>query len=131
MKEFAHLTDRARKAIDEQNADELGEAINANFDLRQKICPLHPGHVEMVQLARQAGATAKFAGSGGAIVGTYPDPETLSRLTTELATIGCRVVRPVITNRLHYPEWLEPDSDATQPSPTRRDNTQSLPRGSD
>jgi len=36
---------------------------------------------------------AKFAGSGGAIVGTCPDHETFRRLAHDLESIGCRVLR--------------------------------------
>jgi glucuronokinase len=50
----------------------------------------------MVERARRAGATAKFAGSGGAIIGTYPDQPTLHRLEAELGNIGCRVIQPVM-----------------------------------
>ena len=96
MRQFAELTDRARQAIAAGDEQTLGETINANFELRRRICPLHPGHVEMVECARRAGATAKFAGSGGAIVGTYPDEASLQRLQSELATLGCRVLRPTI-----------------------------------
>ena len=100
MRQFAALADRAGQALDAGDHQALAEAINANFDLRRSICRLHPGHVQMVECARQAGATAKFAGSGGAIVGTYPDPGVLQRLTTDLAALGCRVLRPTIVARL-------------------------------
>ena len=79
----------------------LGETINANFDLRRPICQLHPGHVEMVECAQRAGATAKFAGSGGAIVGTVPDETVFQRLTSELGALGCRVLRPTVAPYLH------------------------------
>ena len=50
----------------------------------------------MVERARRAGATAQFAGSGGAIVGTYPDEATFARLQQELGAIGCSVIRPIV-----------------------------------
>ena len=50
----------------------------------------------MVMTARSAGASAKFAGSGGAIVGTYTDDAQFSRLSAALATIGCQTIRPEI-----------------------------------
>ena len=49
----------------------IKELVNANFDLRAKIYQIDRGNLEMVHIARAAGATANFAGSGGAIVGTY------------------------------------------------------------
>ena len=42
------------------------------------------------------GATAHFAGSGGAIVGTCPDDATYARLESALGEIGCRVIRPAV-----------------------------------
>jgi len=36
-----------------------------------------PGRFAQVETARQCGASAKFAGSGGAIVGTYRDAAML------------------------------------------------------
>ena len=48
----------------------------------------------MVMTARDAGASAKFAGSGGAIVGTYEDEAQYARLVESLAAIGCTTLRP-------------------------------------
>ena len=44
----------------------------------------------------QAGASAKYCGSGGAIVGTYPDPRVYARLVEDLGTQNCTVLRPNI-----------------------------------
>jgi glucuronokinase len=107
MKEFVSLTDQALEAIAAGDADRLASTINANFDLRHRICRLHPAHVEMVEAARRAGASAKYAGSGGAIVGTYTDEPMFARLTNALSALGCRVFRPQVTNRHSYPEWLD------------------------
>jgi glucuronokinase len=98
MSKFADLTVEARDAILHGDAARLGAAINANFDLRRSICQLPAEQVEMVERAREAGATAKFAGSGGAIIGTFPDETTFHRLATELRKIGCAVIRPKIAS---------------------------------
>jgi glucuronokinase len=50
----------------------------------------------MVMTARRSGASAKFAGSGGAIVGTYEDEAQYAALERDLAAIGCRTLRPTI-----------------------------------
>jgi glucuronokinase len=50
----------------------------------------------MVEVARQAGASANFVGSGGAIVGLYRDEATFEVLEQALRGIGCRVVKPLI-----------------------------------
>jgi hypothetical protein len=45
----------------------------------------------MVELARAHGATANYAGSGGAIVGTAPDPPALR---AALHAEGCACIEP-------------------------------------
>ena len=50
----------------------------------------------MINAARKAGASAKFAGSGGAIVGTYSDEAMFQKLNIELAAINCKTIKPVI-----------------------------------
>jgi glucuronokinase len=50
----------------------------------------------MVHRAREVGASAKFAGSGGCIIGTYPDEDAYRRLQQVLGDISCRVFRPDI-----------------------------------
>jgi glucuronokinase len=96
MQHFAALTVQAREALLAGDAARFGKLINANFDLRRSICRLPAGQVEMIERARQAGATAAFPGSGGAIVGTFPDAATYARLQAALAEIRCRVVRPQV-----------------------------------
>ncbi|TVR52852.1 MAG: GHMP kinase [Spirochaetaceae bacterium] len=96
MAEFARLTDRFREALDAGDLDELDRIIDENFDLRRKIMALNPDHVALVETARKAGVSAKFTGSGGAIIGTYRDTETLARVTAALAERGATVMTPII-----------------------------------
>lgn len=112
MKRFADLADAAESAIRGEDYDRLETAINSNFDLRHQICKLNPAHVEMVQTARRAGASAKYSGSGGAIIGTVRDRKSYERLVTEMAGIGCRVIRPIITNTDSNSTWHEATSGA-------------------
>ena len=60
------------------------------------IFNLPPWQMEMVETARRCGASAKFAGSGGAIVGLYRDTATLERLRGALSAIHCRLVVPIV-----------------------------------
>lgn len=96
MTKFAELTEQAKAALLERRPGDLKELIDANFDLRRSICALHPGQVEMIEVARRCGASAKFAGSGGAIIGTYDDPATYAKLEDQLGKIGCKVFRPTL-----------------------------------
>jgi glucuronokinase len=50
----------------------------------------------MVEVARQCGASAKFAGSGGAIIGIYRDEAMYEELSEKLAAIGSRIIKPLI-----------------------------------
>jgi glucuronokinase len=96
MRRLAELTVQAREALVAGDAARFGKLLDANFDLRRWICRLPAAQAAMVDCARGAGATAHFAGSGGAIVGTYPDAAALARLQSELGALGCRVIEPVI-----------------------------------
>ncbi len=93
MKRFAELAFEARQAILDRDASKLARLINENFDLRRSICRLPTKQIDMIERARAAGASSKFAGSGGAIIGTFPDEATLERLKANLAPIGGKVIR--------------------------------------
>ncbi len=96
MQTFAGLAQQARGAILNRDTPLLAKLIDTNFDTRRSICQLHSGHVEMIERARATGASAKFAGSGGAIVGTYTDDAMFAALQQALAPIQCVVFKPII-----------------------------------
>jgi len=95
MARFAALAAQGREALLAGDADRLAKLMNENFDTRRSLYRLPAGQVEMVEAARRVGASAKFAGSGGAIVGTYRDEAMFHELQRALGGIGCRVVKPV------------------------------------
>ncbi len=96
MRRFAQLAADAKSALLGGDAAGLSRLMDENFDTRRSICQLQPAHVRMVETARRAGASAKFAGSGGAIVGVYHDEKMFARLKKDLESIGCRVLKPTI-----------------------------------
>lgn len=96
MKTFARLADEAREALRKGDADWLARLVNLNFDTRRQICQLPREQVEMIEVARRVGASAKFAGSGGAIIGTYRDETMYGDLVRALSRIGCRVTKPQV-----------------------------------
>ena len=96
MQKFRDLTDRGRAALLAGNWDGLGAAMNENFDLRRSIMNIAPENLRMVEVARATGASAKFAGSGGAICGLYRDGRHYQQLVDALATLRCIVLRPII-----------------------------------
>jgi len=96
MKTWADYAEQGRQALMVHDYETLDGLINANFDLRAKIFQLCQGNLEMVHAARRAGATSNFAGSGGAIVGTYRDEDMYRRLQLELQKTGVAVLKPRI-----------------------------------
>jgi glucuronokinase len=92
MTQFAQFAEDGRSAIESQDIPRLAELINANFDTRQRIAKLPQWQIDMVETARACGASAKFAGSGGAIVGTYSDASMIQTLSEKLGAIGSQVV---------------------------------------
>jgi glucuronokinase len=94
MEDFGQLANQGRQAILQGDAARLSQLIDENFDLRNSIYALAPWQIQMVQTARSCGASAKFAGSGGAIVGVYQDQAMFQVLTARLEAIGSRVIKP-------------------------------------
>ncbi|MBN2451944.1 MAG: GHMP kinase [Lentisphaeria bacterium] len=96
MNEFADLAQRGYDALLAGRPGEIHALVDANFDLRNRVFAVAELNARMVAEARKTGASAKFAGSGGAIVGTYEDDRVYEALCDRLTAIGCRVIRPVI-----------------------------------
>ena len=96
MLKFAALAALARDAILNHDAARLATLIDENFNTRRSICQLAIKHIQMIEVARGAGASAKFAGSGGAIIGTYSDEAMFERLKSDLDAIGCQVIKPIL-----------------------------------
>ena len=96
MKEFADIAKQGREALVKGDLAALPALVNANFDLRDRIFNVAEENRRMVMTARQSGASAKFAGSGGAIVGTFEDEAQFARLKADLAAIGCTTFVPAV-----------------------------------
>ncbi|NOY82364.1 MAG: GHMP kinase [Kiritimatiellaeota bacterium] len=94
MSEFADLAQQAYEALTGGRFEKLPALIDANFDLRHRVFNVAEENVRMVEQARSVGASAKFAGSGGAIVGTYEDEAMYRVLGEALGRIGCRLLKP-------------------------------------
>ncbi|MFN7922084.1 MAG: GHMP kinase [Bryobacteraceae bacterium] len=94
MKTWAGYAQQGRAALLTRDYDALDRLIDANFDLRTTIYQIGEGNKEMIRVARAAGASANFAGSGGAIVGRYRGQEMFDRLMKDLGAIGVAVIKP-------------------------------------
>jgi glucuronokinase len=93
---WASYAEQGRDCLLHGEHDRLNELVDANFDLRARIYRIDTGNLEMVHTARKAGATANFAGSGGAIVGTYADDDMFQRLGDYLKPLGITVIKPKV-----------------------------------
>lgn len=96
LNEIGNLAVKGKKALEECDFATLNGLINENFDLRCKIMNISDSNMELVQVARKCGASAKFSGSGGAIIGVYEDDEMLRRLIVNLKRIDARVIKPIL-----------------------------------
>ena len=96
MQHFATLAADGREALLANNTERLKSLIDENYDTRRRISQLPGWQMQMVDTARRCGASAKFAGSGGAIIGTYDDEAMFNRLCAEMGQIKSKVIKPQI-----------------------------------
>jgi glucuronokinase len=74
MTRFADLTEEFYIALKEGNLERCMKLQDENFDIRLSIMgekALGPTNLDMINIARSVGCSAKFSGSGGAVVGIY------------------------------------------------------------
>lgn len=96
MKEFGEITALGRNRLLESDNAGFSALMDRNFDTRQRISTLNPQHERMIEVARTLGVSAKFAGSGGTVVGVCEDEAVYQRLSEKFSEIGCTVVRPKV-----------------------------------
>jgi glucuronokinase len=97
MRTWAGYAQEGRDALLHGDVDTLAGLINANFDLRARLYHISDGNLRMIHVARAVGATSNFAGSGGAIVGTYRDEQMYESLVAAMKEIGVAVIKPRVT----------------------------------
>jgi glucuronokinase len=93
---WASLASRVRDRLVAGQGSQIGDLLDANFDRRAQVCQISAGNMKMVQTARASGVSAKFTGSGGAIVGTCDGESRYEALCTAMRAMGVEVVRPEI-----------------------------------
>jgi len=97
MKQFASLAEQARDCIAAGRGGEIGPLMDANFDLRAQLVPISKGNWRLIEIGREHGAHVKFAGSGGAVIGTYDgDPQRLARIRQAYEAFGASVIEPQV-----------------------------------
>jgi glucuronokinase len=93
---WKQLTDDVHGWLLAGQFDRIGAALNANFDRRAQVTKISEGNRRLIDAARSVGASAKFTGSGGAIVGTYEDENMFRRLQAVLEPLHISVIKPAI-----------------------------------
>lgn len=96
LAEMAEVAAKGKKAILDGDHKKLARLINKNFDLRTKIFNISDSNFELINAARKCGVSAKFTGSGGSIIGTYPNDETLRSLIINMQKLNARVIKPFL-----------------------------------
>lgn len=98
MKYWGQLAAKTRKCLLDGRTDEIADLLNANFDKRASIYRISPENTRMVETARALGASAKFTGSGGAIVGTYANQKMFNALKRDLGKLDVKVIKPKLVS---------------------------------
>lgn len=108
MEQWAELAQKTHDLLLAGKGREIAPLLDANFDLRREIYgdKMAPSHVGMVEAARRVGCSAKFTGSGGAIVGTYEDAGMLAALRGAMTPLGVTVCIPQILPSQSEPHIL-------------------------
>jgi glucuronokinase len=95
LAEIAALAKRGRRCLVGGDPEALGPLMEQTVAARGRLLELDPRHLRMIELARELGAPANYAGSGGAIVGIVPAEATIARLRDEFASDACEVCEAI------------------------------------
>lgn len=100
MQEWASLTEQVRLALENRDFDRIPALLDRNFDLRCEVCSgsVSSKNRRMVDIARSCGASAKFTGSGGAIIGTYRNEEMFEKMRQAFKTEHIELLKPDIVS---------------------------------
>ena len=98
MEEWANLTEQVKLALANKDFDKIPALLNRNFDLRCEVCAgsISQKNRNMVEIARSVGASAKFTGSGGAIIGTYSNDEMFEKMRVLFKENKIDIIKPDI-----------------------------------
>lgn len=98
MTRWAEITEEFKTALLKNDTETMSNLMNENFDLRKSLITISKGNIEMIELARSTGASAKFTGSGGAIIGIYQNEVIFSKLKDVLNSNDIDIIKPNIVN---------------------------------
>ncbi len=96
LERIATIAQEGRDALVNRRYEILDALINENFDIRKKIMTISSENLSLVEAARSCGASAKFCGSGGSIIGIFKNDEMLNHLFVTLKKLKARVIKPYV-----------------------------------
>jgi glucuronokinase len=88
------LTLEARAAILAGDEGALSNLMNRNFDLRARMYSISAANLEMIDITRSYGASSKFTGSGGAVIGCYGNENIYRKIEDRLSQCNVKVFKP-------------------------------------
>ncbi|MCD6347752.1 MAG: hypothetical protein J7L96_10060 [Bacteroidales bacterium] len=98
--EWSSLSSQMKSAIESGNSGAIPDLINRNYNLREALLHVKKEYVSMVKIARKIGASAKFTGSGGAIIGTYENDIMYQVMKIKFKKHGMTLIKPkIVTNK--------------------------------
>eukprot|EP00123_Amoebidium_parasiticum_P016157 comp23312_c2_seq2/m.38315 comp23312_c2_seq2/g.38315 ORF comp23312_c2_seq2/g.38315 comp23312_c2_seq2/m.38315 type:complete len:410 (-) comp23312_c2_seq2:157-1386(-) len=92
MKVFVDLTYKAKQALLDGDWSTLKDLMDLNFNQRLKLYgpeALGKRNLDMISIARKHGSSAKFPGSGNAVIGLLLDPQKREAMKEEFEANGC------------------------------------------
>ena len=92
LHELGELARAGRELLHDRRGDSFGPLLDRAHDLRAALLPLRAEHVAMITTCRDHGASAQYAGSGGAIVGIQPAGPAWPALRAVLEALGCETL---------------------------------------
>lgn len=95
LRRQTELARAGRDLLKTGRGPELAPLMDENFEIRRRLTRLNPRHEKMVDVANAAGGHAKFAGSGGTIVGAC-DADRIDAVLARLTAEGYRAFRPTL-----------------------------------
>ncbi|MFA9454738.1 MAG: mevalonate kinase [Candidatus Aminicenantaceae bacterium] len=93
---LASLAEQGKAALLLQDHAQIRSLMDANFDLRRRIMPISEDNLSLIRSARACGASAKFAGSGGSLIGVYDGEDMYQELVNRLGRLDAVVTKPVV-----------------------------------
>ncbi|MBX2885225.1 MAG: hypothetical protein KTR32_35040 [Granulosicoccus sp.] len=98
VEDWRYLTNQFLAALENRNVSVMHDVMNQNFDRRAQIYRISEGNREMIRIARECGASAKFTGSGGAAIGIYHGEEMYQDLERRFSKKAISLFKPQISN---------------------------------